>query len=125
MLQLEQADGFISFDHVMETAKRVKSDDKAMLIGMGASGNVLGYWFTSTTSLAEVAADLQQLNSRQKVKVVVVTVDDPRTMQGELLKAFPDAEIKMDAGHVIFSRLGKLLDKTHCRYRECPLLLPG
>jgi len=119
MLLLEQADGFISFDHVIETAKRVKSSDKAMLIGVGATGNVLDWWFTTSTSLADVADDLVQLNARQKSPVLVVTVDDPRTMEGELRKAFPGAAIKMDAGHVIISRLGKLLDKTHCRYRKC------
>jgi hypothetical protein len=123
MLLLEQADGFVSLDHVMETAKRVKSSDKATLIAVGASGNVLGWWFTSSTSLADVAEDLEQLNARQNSPVLVVTVDDPRTMEAELRKAFPRAAIKMDAGHVIFSRLGKLLDKTHCRYRECPLLI--
>jgi hypothetical protein len=119
MLLLEQAEGFISLDHVIETAKRVKSSDTAMLIAVGASGNVLGWWFTSSTSLAEVADDLKQLNDRQQSPVLVVTVDDPRSMERELRKAFPNAAIKMDVGHVIFSRLGKLLDKTHCRYREC------
>jgi hypothetical protein len=118
MLMHEQAHGFISFDHVMETAKRIKGTDKAMLIACGASGNVLEWWTTTSTSLAEVAEDLKQLSSRQKDAVVVVTVDDPKSMEAELRKAFRDADIKMDAGHVIFSRLGKLLDKTHHLYRE-------
>jgi hypothetical protein len=39
-------------------------------------------------------------------------------MQGYLREAFPDAEIKMDVGHMIFSRIGKQLDKNHSNYRE-------
>lgn len=118
MMQLEQADGCVSLDHVIETAKRIKSDDKAQLIAVGASGNVLGWWCTPSTSLADVADDLKRLNDQQQQAVLMVTVDDPRSMESVLVGAFPDAAIKMDAGHVIFSCLAKQLDKTHCRYRE-------
>lgn len=45
-------------------------------------------------------------------------VDDPRTMEGALRQSFVGAIIKMDMGHVIFSRIGPLLDKTHEQYCE-------
>jgi hypothetical protein len=37
-----------------------------------------------------------------------------------LRRVLPDAEVKMDAGHVLFSRLGKLLDQLHALYGEWP-----
>lgn len=46
-------------------------------------------------------------------------VDDPRSMEQLLQQVFPGAEIKMDVGHLIFSRIGKLLNKSHPRYGEC------
>lgn len=49
----------------------------------------------------------------------MVTVDDPRTMESSLQTIYPDAVVKMDVGHVIFSRVGPLLDKTHEQYGEC------
>jgi hypothetical protein len=93
-------------------------DSKAMLIVCRATGNVLDWWFVTSTSLAEVADDLRVLNDRQDREVHLVTVDDPINMQGYLCEAFPDAEIKMDVGHMIFSRVGKQLDKNHSNYRE-------
>jgi hypothetical protein len=45
-----------------------------------------------------------------------VTVDNPHTVEALLKRVLPDAEVKMDAGHVLFSRLGKLLDKLHALY---------
>jgi hypothetical protein len=78
----------------------------------------LGWWFVTSTSLAEVADDRRALCDRQDRQVHLVTVDDPINMQGHLHEAFPDAEIKMDVGHMIFSRIGKLLDKNHSNYRE-------
>lgn len=47
-----------------------------------------------------------------------VTVDNPHTVEALLNRVLPDAQVKMDAGHVIFSRLGKRLDKNHIAYSE-------
>lgn len=118
MQLLQQAEGFVSLDHVMEVAKRVKGDSKAMLIVCGAAGNVLDWWFVTSTSLTEVLDDLRMLNERQAQPVLMVTVDDPVSMERSLKEAFPQAEIRMDVGHIIFSRIGKRLDKTHVNYRE-------
>lgn len=120
MMELEQAGGFVSLDHVMDPAKRIQDDSSALLMACGASGNVLAFKFCTSTSLAEVADDLAKLNSRQtgRNKVLVVTVDDPISMQAALSLAFPDADIKMDVGHIMFSRIGKLLNKIHTRYGE-------
>jgi hypothetical protein len=49
-----------------------------------------------------------------------------------LKKVLPNAQVKMDAGHVLFSRLGKMLDQLHALYGEyqqeqpqiCTLQLP-
>lgn len=43
----------------------------------------------------------------------VATVDNPHVTAGQLREMLPDAEIKMDVGHVLFSRLCKHLDKQH------------
>lgn len=119
MQLLEQADGHVSVDHVIQTAKRVKGDSKAMLIACGATGNVLDWWFTTSTSLYELVPDLKALNERQDSSVLVVTMDDVNTMEGPLKEGFgTDAKYKMDVGHVIFSRLGKLLNKSHGNYRK-------
>lgn len=45
--------------------------------------------------------------------IKIVTVDNPHTVEGLIKKTLPGVEVKMDAGHVLFSRLGKLLDKKH------------
>lgn len=45
-------------------------------------------------------------------------VDDPRSMAGVLGSIFTGALVKMDVGHIIFSRIGPLLDKLHEQYRE-------
>jgi hypothetical protein len=108
----------VSMDHVMQTAKHIKGDGCGMLIVCGAAGNVLDWWVVNSTSLHDVADDLRALAQRQQEKVLLVTVDDPKSMESVLAQVFPDAEIKMDVGHVIFSRLGKLLQKTHTHYRE-------
>lgn len=47
-----------------------------------------------------------------------MTVDNPHTVEGLLNRILPDAEVKMDAGHVLFSRLGKKLDQQHALYGE-------
>jgi hypothetical protein len=51
-----------------------------------------------------------------------VTLDNPHTVEALLKRVLPDAEIKMDAGHVLFSRLGKLLDKNHALHGEQRML---
>jgi hypothetical protein len=43
-------------------------------------------------------------------------------VEAVLKRVLPDAEIKMDAGHVLFSRLGKPLDKNHALYGEQRML---
>jgi hypothetical protein len=45
--------------------------------------------------------------------ITLVTVDNPHIVEGLLKRVLPEVEVKMDAGHVLFSRLGKLLDKQH------------
>lgn len=117
ILRSEQADGFVSLDHVVDPGKRIQGDTKAMLVACGSSGNVLDWWCTTSTSLHEVAEDLQQLDKQQVHAVHTVTVDDPRSME-EVTFTFPNSQIKMDVGHVIFSRLSKLLDKTHANYSK-------
>jgi hypothetical protein len=52
-----------------------------------------------------------------------VTVDNPNTVEALLKRVLPGAEVKMDAGHVLFSRLGKLLDQQHALYGEYQQLL--
>lgn len=49
-----------------------------------------------------------------------VWVDDPNGMENDIISAIPNASVKMDVGHIIFSRLGPMLDKKHEKYRECP-----
>ncbi len=71
----------------------------------------------------ELVSDLCELNRCQHARVLVVIMDDVNTMEGPLREAFPDAEPKMDVGHVIFSRLGKLLSKSHGNYREYHAIL--
>jgi hypothetical protein len=34
-------------------------------------------------------------------------------VEGLLQRVLPKAEVKMDAGHILFSRLGKQLDQQH------------
>jgi hypothetical protein len=43
-------------------------------------------------------------------------------VEAVLKRVLPDAEIKMDAGHVLFSRLGKPLDNNHTLYGEQHML---
>lgn len=47
-----------------------------------------------------------------------VTVDNPHTVEALLQRVLPGITVKMDPGHVLFSRLGKLLDKNHALYGE-------
>lgn len=49
---------------------------------------------------------------------MLVTVDNPHTTKNLLKEAFPSAKVMMDVGHVLFSRLGKFLDKSHPLYSE-------
>jgi len=44
-----------------------------------------------------------------------VTVDNPHTVENLLKKVLPGVQVKMDAGHVLFSRLGKRLSKKHVK----------
>lgn len=119
MMLMEQAEGFVSVDHVIETAKRIKGDSTAMLIACGKTGNVLDWWFTPSTSLFDVLPDLKALNARQDERVLVVTMDDPNTMERAMLLAFPYAVGKMDVGHFMFSRVGCRLDPAQANYCEC------
>lgn len=50
----------------------------------------------------------------------MVTVDNPHTTASLLKEVFPHAKVMMDVGHVLFSRLGKHLDKSHAMYSEWP-----
>jgi hypothetical protein len=50
--------------------------------------------------------------------IELVYVDDPRSMAGVLGSIFTGALVKMDVGHIIFSRIGPLLDKLHEQYCE-------
>jgi hypothetical protein len=43
-------------------------------------------------------------------------------VEAVLKRVLPDAEIKMDAGQVLFSRLVKLLDANHALYGEQRML---
>lgn len=52
--------------------------------------------------------------------ITLVTVDNPHTTKNLLKEAFPSAMVVMDVGHVLFSRLGKLFDKSHPLYSEYP-----
>jgi len=44
-----------------------------------------------------------------------VTVDNPHTVENLLKKVLPGVQVKMDAGHVLFSRLGKKFCKKHVK----------
>jgi hypothetical protein len=50
--------------------------------------------------------------------ILLVTVDNPHTTKNLLKEAFSSAKVMMDVGHVLFSRLGKYLDKAHPLYSE-------
>jgi hypothetical protein len=50
--------------------------------------------------------------------ILLVTVDNPHATKNMLKEAFPWAKVMMDVGHVLFSRLGKCLDKSHPMYSE-------
>jgi hypothetical protein len=52
--------------------------------------------------------------------ITLVTVDNPHTTKNLLKEAFPLAKVVMDIGHVLFSRLGKLFDKSHPMYSKWP-----
>eukprot|EP00775_Hariotina_reticulata_P012129 gene12129-12267_t len=119
MMAEEPVDGHLSLDHVHETAKRMAGGYTGMLIAMGASGLVTGYWNVFSTSLKDVEKQLQQLDQNQRVKhgqgIKYVTVDNPHTVENLLKKVLPGVQVKMDAGHVLFSRLGKRLSKKHVK----------
>lgn len=66
MMEQEEAGGWVSLDHVFEVAKRMKSSHKAMLIAVGASGVVLGFWNVHSTSLRDVEQQLKQLDARER-----------------------------------------------------------
>lgn len=68
MMAEEPVDGHLSLDHVHETAKRMAGGYTGMLIAMGASGLVTGYWNVFSTSLKDVETQLQQLDQNQRVK---------------------------------------------------------
>jgi hypothetical protein len=118
MLLMEQAEGHVAVDHVIQVAKRIKGDSRALLIACGKKGNVLDWCFTPSTSMYDVLPDLKALKERQLEAVLVVTMDDPGSMEGVMQEAFPEALCKMDVGHVLFSRVGKRLDKAHVNYSE-------
>ncbi len=50
--------------------------------------------------------------------IQVVTVDNPHTVEATLKQLLPGAEVKMDIGHVLFSRLSPFFDKAHPLYRK-------
>jgi hypothetical protein len=66
MMAAEPAGGHVSLDHVHQTAKRMQGGFIGMLIAMGASGTVLGYWNVYSTSLKDVERQLRALDQRQR-----------------------------------------------------------
>jgi hypothetical protein len=48
--------------------------------------------------------------------IELITVDNPHTVAATLKQLLLDVEVKMDVGHVLFSRLNPFFDKKHPLY---------
>jgi hypothetical protein len=71
-------------------------------------------FIASTAALPATAFFMQPIK--------MITVDNPHTVAETLQKELPGVEVKMDVGHVLFSRLNPSFDKKHPQY--CKSCLP-
>ncbi|WIA41424.1 hypothetical protein OEZ86_005007 [Tetradesmus obliquus] len=115
----QKAGGHLAFDNVHKLAPLMEGDYNGMLTVCGAPGNVVGFFNTYSTSLVDVEQQLQAIAERQRSldePIVMVTVDNPHTVAPTLRRLLPGVDVKMDVGHVFFSRLNPHFDKKHPLY---------
>lgn len=118
----------LSLDHTFKVPSNIgycRPDQKwitlysSMLVCMNAVGQVVGWQFTSTTSIDEVCALLLHIKSRTQNQQVQLFVDNCCTVRNKLQEIFGNnANIKLDVFHAI-QRITKKLPKRHPFFYEC------
>ena len=120
----------LSLDHTFKVSSNVgycRSDGKwvtmytAVFICMNDVGQVVGWQFTSSTSIDEVSELLSHISSRsdESQRPITVFVDNCCTVRNKIKTIFgTDTEVKLDIFHAI-QRITRKMSKRHPFFRAC------